>query len=434
MAAAISITPNVVPNGTEVTIQFSGIPAPALNDWIAIYKSTGGVSQGSYLDWVYAGTLRQWAIAPAPGGAGTFVVILLITTTPGEHILKLHDGATSSTLASAVFTVNAGTIPDTVVQFPLGNPLPITLREHGACVFDGSMWVIGGLTTDLGPGASQRVYRSNADGSSWSQVGSDVLPRALHQLRAVVFHDKMWFFGGRDTTPATRDEVYSSIDGLTWTLEGHLPNPLADDYMAAVYKDKIYLIYYDSIYVSSDGISWVKSPIPWDPIKSIQGDTVIFNGELWVFGGYGTTNIYKTSDGVSWSVVGHAPVPQSLGRWGYSVTVYNGKLWMHGGYDTAWRDDVFSSDDGEIWAPSPFGSTSAGGDLSQAQTLHRAVVFDNRMWLQGGWVSFGSGTTANVHRATSYSLPSIIDTLDITGSAVKQINCVGQWDTVEPEM
>ena len=85
-------------------------------------------------------------------------------------------------------------------------------------------------------------------------------------FQVVEFKNKLYLIGGYTTSGYTND-IYSSSDGVTWTLE------------------------------SADGVA------PFS--KRYRHQVVEFNNKLYLIGGYtssGETNdIYSSSDGVTWT-------------------------------------------------------------------------------------------------------------------------------------
>lgn len=65
-------------------------------------------------------------------------------------------------------------------------------------------------------------------------------------------------------------------------------------------------------------------------------------------------------------------------RYMHSSVIFDNKMWVIGGYDTNYRDDVWYSSDGKVWYPSVHNAGFA------ARREHSSVVFDNKMWVIGG--------------------------------------------------
>ncbi len=166
-------------------------------------------------------------------------------------------------------------------------------------VFKGKMWVLGGQQQyhHGTPQDLQNDVWSSSDGGHWQQVATECAwsPRAFHQ--AVVFKDRMWLFGGGNYLPdyAAHNDVWSSSDGIEWTLENDNPPwPPRLWFSAAVYRDHIWVLggwakgpdNYADAWVSVDGIHWhpVNQLVPW---KARHAQSIyVHNDQLWIAGGH----------------------------------------------------------------------------------------------------------------------------------------------------
>ena len=240
---------------------------------------------------------------------------------------------------------------------------------------------------------------------------------------ALVFQNKMWLLGGwnpRDKAHFPRicvNEVWSSQDGLNWTLVK--PNTFIDatfngaaDWAGrhtagnVVFKDKMWIVgadaiqnrYESDVWNSSDGKSWTRltDKAPWGP--RVLHYTLVFRDKIWVIGGqtcpqfapaeeHFYRDIWNTSDGVKWEKVEpKEPYWPQRGMIGGYV-VFNDRIWILGGgtYDTPQRpkrlmySDVWSSADGVNWqchtAEAPW----------MPREYHDVAVFDGKMWVLEGW-------------------------------------------------
>jgi hypothetical protein len=75
------------------------------------------------------------------------------------------------------------------------------------------MWVIGGGGS---PGYMNDVW-SSIDGISWTQSTSAASWAARNLHTSVVYNNKMWVMGGDAVGGGWMNDVWSSIDGSSWT-------------------------------------------------------------------------------------------------------------------------------------------------------------------------------------------------------------------------
>ena len=115
----------------------------------------------------------------------------------------------------------------------------------------------------------------------------------------------------------------------------------------------------------------------------IYFSTVVFNGRMWVIGGFDDekgfrNDVWYSPDGKDW-VQANSSLDFLNHRVGQSATVFRNKIWIIGG---GWGDenygDIWCSDDGVAWRRVK--SMAEFGTRSQ----HSTVVFNNRLWIIGG--------------------------------------------------
>ena len=94
-------------------------------------------------------------------------------------------------------------------------------------------------------------------------------------------------------------------------------------------------------------------------------------------------------------------------RYDHTSVVFDDKLWVIGGYDGDYEDDVWYSEDGVSWT-----LATAGADWS-ARYQHASVLFDSKIWVLGGY-EYDSGD--NVYNDVWYSVNGI-DWIRATSSA-----------------
>jgi len=257
----------------------------------------------------------------------------------------------------------------------------------------------------LKAGDDMPIYR-------WTAVTDTAAFAGRDGAGALVFQGRMWLLGGWNPSDKVHfpricnSEVWSSTDGVVWTLE----NPKApwEGRHAAgyvVHDGRMWIVggdanqghYQDDVWSSADGVHWdlVTAAVPWGP-RAIH-HTVVFDGRIWVMGGQTLpqfagaedafyTDVWNSADGLAWTqVTDSVPWPPRCITGG--GVVFRNRIWILGGgtYDTpnrparSYYNDVWSSADGVNWeqhletAPWP------------AREFHDMAVFDGRMWVMEGW-------------------------------------------------
>ncbi|HMN47057.1 MAG TPA: hypothetical protein PKE27_20940 [Povalibacter sp.] len=283
-------------------------------------------------------------------------------------------------------------------------PASANRRAHASLTsYGGYLWYIGGSndhsdTVPLAGTTVNEVWRY--DGTAWTQVtqGAASLP-ARFQHTAFVLGGRLWVMGGRTRANgvdgAVTADAYSTTDGLTWRPEA-LDTEIDRSYLAAVVEqsDRITLIggvlrgYSSKVWQSQDGAQWTHL-LP--ATFSLRGfaDGVSFGGYLWLIGGgrqdgLDTNDVWRSADGLNWSQVatnGSVFSPRDSHR----VVVFNDRLWVIGGFDyfedeggtRTHNNEVWSSADGVTW-------TQHAAPGFAARSAHKAVAFNGRLWVIGG--------------------------------------------------
>jgi hypothetical protein len=112
-----------------------------------------------------------------------------------------------------------------------------------------------------------------------------------------------------------------------------------------------------------------------------------FNDQLWMIGGirderdsaYSTNDVWSSSDGINWAQA--TPNAGFVIRNDSGCVVFNNQMWIVGGYCPEFSgttNDVWSSSDGTNWAQ----ATANAGFLGRENLS--LLVFNNQMWVIGG--------------------------------------------------
>jgi len=177
----------------------------------------------------------------------------------------------------------------------------------------------------------------------------------------VVFKDQLWIYAGQAISygqSQTTTHLFSSTDGKEWTniitqlsIEGLTIPTLFPSSKAAffVFKDKLYMlgghsnfIGYDNVsskvYSSEDGLVWTVESVE-TAIGKIYGASVVTDGDvLYLFGGEtidseGTktlsNKVYRSTNAIDWEEVSIASAYEA--RRNPSVAVVNNTAWVFGG-------------------------------------------------------------------------------------------------------
>lgn len=115
----------------------------------------------------------------------------------------------------------------------------------GCVVFQDAMWILGGGTYDTDERPDRIFYNDvwrSEDGIAWELVvdATPWMPRQYHEV--AVFDKKMWVMEGYHQDGGNRNDVWYSVDGVTWM---EVPNtPWAPRHAASVfvYDDALWMV------------------------------------------------------------------------------------------------------------------------------------------------------------------------------------------------
>ncbi len=146
----------------------------------------------------------------------------------------------------------------------------------------------------------------------------------------------------------------------------------------------------NDVWSSTDGVHWkqVTPRAPW--IHADLPTTLVHNNRMWIMGGWAggrlpgasaSNQVWYSANGADWTLAtAKAPWCARLGAAG---VVFQGKMWILGGIERYFDGDklladVWSSDDGVHW------TKVADRAPWAARAYHGAVAFRDRIWLFGG--------------------------------------------------
>ncbi len=234
------------------------------------------------------------------------------------------------------------------------------------------------------------------EGGVWKKETPSNYPQN-RGTQVVTFNNKLWMLGG---AYGTGNQVWSSVDGISWTLTGSAPWPGRLQHASVVFKDpldgvsKIWIMggtnnvsYFNDIWSSVDGTNWInRGNATWSP-RSPES-AVVYNDKIWIMGGFygadllSTGEVWSSLDGISWT---RGSDMTGLSRKGHATVVYKGKIFLIGGFHRAslssqsYINDIRSFD-GANWAL----ERVPVEQISDAS----ATVFGGRLFISG--FQFGS--------------------------------------------
>jgi hypothetical protein len=161
---------------------------------------------------------------------------------------------------------------------------------YGAVVFNNKIWLLGGFD---GKSYYNDVWNSS-DAVHWTRVADKSAWSPRNVGAAVVFKNRIWVIGGGliDGTPtddSAGTEVWSSADGINWTLA---TNRIAKQWGSSpvVFDGKLWLVganrdgsFLRAVLVTEDGVVWKEETASWSPRGGAT--TWVFDNKLYMTGG-----------------------------------------------------------------------------------------------------------------------------------------------------
>ena len=266
-------------------------------------------------------------------------------------------------------------------------------RAFQAVAYQGRLYVLGGRTRQS---SSDHNDVWSTDGVTWLQDKANNndgwSARRGHQ--AVVHNDRMYVLGGGAGSTHgndVRSDVWSSADGVTWSLvTGSADWPARKWHQAVAHNGRIYVLGgYDGsgrkndVWSSADGSSWrFEGNADWDVREYHQA--VSHQGRLYILGGQKIyhndfNDVWSSLDGKSWRRELADGNNFWLKRHGFGAVSRDGLLYVLGGargWGVHLERDVWSSADGRSW-------TKVGNAGWSARREPQAAVFPSPLALPG---------------------------------------------------
>jgi hypothetical protein len=245
------------------------------------------------------------------------------------------------------------------------------------------------------------VYYS-FDGDSWVTATNTIPWQPRSYSAGTVFKGRMWLMGGKTPTGSTLNDVWSSIDGITWVQAKAAPWMARSSFGCFVLPGtaKMYIIggldasgnALADVWGTEDGENWTQvTAQAFQNGRSAFG-TVTYNGRAWVLagkvGGNVVNEVWSSADGASWDMQGNI-------RWAarcYPVVgaLSNG-IYLSGGLDES-NNGIFDMNkmgsDGK-W------SVQSGFKMPNVRNTG-GVEYQQSLWFIGGAQTGGTLANQNV--------------------------------------
>lgn len=278
------------------------------------------------------------------------------------------------------------TSPDGITWSKINNSATWGARNGiRATVHAGKIYLFGG--------SSFRDIWTTTNGMAWTQESNNTIP-VRNNSAIVSFGTKLYIYGGTDLSYVPSADVYSTMNGTSFTLETSLPGfSPRSSHTVLSFSGKVYLISGNAtsgngrdVYQSTDAVNFTQLSANADIFEPRWGHQVVnLNGLLVLTGGkdvlYNHKNDSWTStNGVTWTMAnGNAPWSA---RRGHTMTVHNNKIYLIGGGTAPSvgniNKEVWQSTDGATY------TLVTSNPPFAARFYHTAVSFGGKLWVFGG--------------------------------------------------
>jgi len=215
---------------------------------------------------------------------------------------------------------------------------------------------------------------------------------------SLVYDNKMWVMGGMDGTYKNKNDVWYSTDGINWAqATANAAWAGRWGHTSLVYDNKMWVMGgrdevedKNDAWYSTDGINWIQATANAGWLARWGHTSLVYDNKMWVIGGvmreaiagmHHKNDVWYSIDGINWTQA-TANAGWSA-RWDYTSLVYDNKMWVMGGWerwdDGILKNDVWYSTDGINWVQ----VTANAGWPKRGN--HASLVYDNKMWVTGGF-------------------------------------------------
>jgi prepilin-type N-terminal cleavage/methylation domain-containing protein len=406
-------------DGSTPTIGSSIYSSPisvTSNETVNAICAANGYTNSAQLSAAYTINLPQAATPIASPVAGTYTgaqSVSLSCSTPGSTMYYTTDGTTPTLGSTAYSTPINVAASETIKSICAASGYTNSAQLSAAYTINYPI-----ASTPSASPAAGMYYAAQSVSLSCSTPGSTM------------------YYTTNGTTPTHSSTVYSTPIGVTSTLtlnaicaasgytdSAQSGNPYQIDQWTeptaaatwpersyantVVFNGEIWIMggegtsygngcgeFCSDVWYSSDGVNWTEATAaaPWGP--AADASTVVFNGKIWYMVG---DTVWYSSDGVNWTeATAAAPWATSRqGRIDATALVYNNEMWIMGVWyhgsvcrgpcPIYFNNDVWYSSDGVNWT-----QATAAAPWS-ARALMGSVVYNNKMWIMGGTATFNTG-------------------------------------------
>jgi len=357
------------------------------NDVLQIYSTINSVSAA------HANDILQVNTQIASVSAASSNADLELNSTLNAHLIcaGIHTPQDNSYTESVIGKFTGRWVKHTNV-LPIAS-LPSEAAEFPVTVFNNRIWNYGGWDAFFVDGATSGDIYSSKDGITWTleASGAQAPQGEIRQNALLSFDNKLWTFGGQLTNFSFPTGVYNSENGRDWNLvSNNFPGGRFFSY--CVHRNKIFVaggqaggIDATKFLKTKDGVTWTEGDLPVYPTPGLNGGGLVdWKNRLWLIGGTdgnndATDRVYVSDDeGGTWTLISTLPANR---QYPYCI-VYNGRLYVIGGTTngSTGQTTVYYTDDGKTWSQH---SNSLPTGMFNAGA-NSAVVFDGRIMLISG--------------------------------------------------
>lgn len=374
---------------------FPGISGKPRNGMNEVMKSTTALGYGTVHSF-----LRPHALYYATGGKEFFFIWHKNATTTDEFGLEIWNLTDNTRTLLTYGDFNQQQVY--ISLKPLYNAIYMTMEYEMATSHEnayrtknkilewsGSAWTVREMGIDVAP-QMPSIYIDD----------SAVAKMPLYGHSSLVYENVLYLLGGWTETSGMDPDrkVFKSEDGgKTWAECGTNALPIALAYLSAVvFNGVMYVLggyttggyISQKVYSSTDGVTWTEVGTNALPGARWAHSSVVLDGYVYLISGNDgiaeTRKVYKSNNLTTWTECGTDALPATYSQ--HTSVVFGSSIYVIGGLrgGSATRK-VISSLDGATWS-------ECGTDaLPATLRSHASVVFGSRIWNIGGY----SAETAN---------------------------------------